>query len=269
MRYFKFYSIIFASVILLSCTSRNDVKTDVKPGPGGNHESEQELVKEEISINTSDSVVLACDFYYIKDDKLQKQPAVVLIHQFRSSKEQWSGSFIDSLTNAGYKVLAYDIRGHGQSSKVKYNLSELLTDPYKAPNDIIAVFKWLKDRQGIDSTRIGVIGTSIGGSLACYARYFLGAKAIIGISNGRSTFEKFVGINDMMMGRMFPRITNVLFICGSRDDQIAEGEKHIMDMYIGDPKELKVYDSDKHGKDLIEQHPDIYSLALEWLKKYL
>jgi dienelactone hydrolase len=269
MRYIKYYAVISASVILLSCTSRNDIRTDVKPGSGGDQITKQELVKEEISINTADSVVLAGNYYYFKDDKSQKQPAVILIHQFRSSKEQWNKSFIDSLANAGYKVLTYDIRGHGQSSKVKYDLRELLTDPYKAPNDIIAVFKWMQEQQGIDTTQIGVIGTSIGGSLACYARYFLGAKAIVGISNGRPTFEKFVGIDDRMMGRMFPRITNVLFICGKNDDQIAEGEKHLMDMYIGDPKELKVYDSDKHGKDLVEQHPEIYSLALEWLKKYL
>jgi pimeloyl-ACP methyl ester carboxylesterase len=269
MKILTYYIIIIASIILLSCSSKNQVKTDVSVHSEGEHGTKQEPVKEPVTITTQDSVSLAGDYYYVKDEKEKPQPTVVLIHQFKSSQEQWDKSFIDLLSSNGYKVVTYDIRGHGESSKVNYDLSTLLTDPNKAPNDIIAVFKWLKSLTGVDSNRIAVVGTSIGGSLACYAKYFLGAKTIVGISNGRESFEKFVGIDDRMMGRMFPRITSVLLICGSKDGNIAEGEKHIMNMYMGDPKELKIYDSDKHGKYLIEEYPEIYTLIIEWLQKYL
>ena len=269
MKYLSFCLIVISSIILLSCSSKREIKTDVSIGSGGEPKKEKGTVKEEVTINTADSISLASDYYYENEEKEKSQPAVVLIHQFKSTKEQWDRSFIDLLTSDGYKVLAYDIRGHGESSKINYDLSTLLTDQNKAPNDLVAVFKWLKSQKGIDSTRIAVVGTSIGGNLACYARYFLGAKTIVGISNGREGFEKFIGIDDRMMGRIFPRITSVLFICGSKDGNNAEGEKHIMDMYIDDPKEQKLFESDKHGKFLIEEHPEIYTQAISWLQKYL
>ena len=144
-----------------------------------------------------------------------------------------------------------------------------MTDPNGAPNDLKAVFRWTRGQPGIDTTRIAVVGNSIGGSLAGYARYFLGAKTIVCISNGKDSYEKLSGFDPRMMGRVVKRITGVLFICGNRDDDVLADEKYLMEQYIYDPMELKVFDSDKHGKDLINEHPEIYTLILDWLKKYL
>ncbi|MGH2575357.1 MAG: alpha/beta hydrolase family protein, partial [Ignavibacteria bacterium] len=166
-------------------------------------------------------------------------------------------------------VFPYDIRGHGNSSKVNYELSKLLSDPDEAPKDLKAIFSWAKTQKGIDTSRISVIGTSIGGNLACYGKYFLGAKTIIGISNGRKGFESFIGIDERMMGRVFPRISSVLLICGSKDGNHEADHKYIMDNFVDEPKELKVYDSEKHGKYLLEEYPEIYTNLLNWLQKYL
>jgi len=245
--------------LFMSCSSNKDGKTDNKKTSG----------KDDIIITTDDSKSLSAYYYYNAGQKDNPQPLVVLIHQFRLNKDQWSQDFIESLLKRNYKVLAYDIRGHGNSSKVSYDLTKLLSDPNEAPGDVKAAFQWAKSQKGIDASRIGVVGTSIGGNLACYAKFSQGAKAAVAISNSKDGFEAFNGIDERMMGRPMPRIPNIFLVCGSMDGQHEQDQKYIYDNWLGDPKDMKVYDSDKHGKYLLDEHPEIYTLITNWLQKYL
>ena len=267
-----FYIILFLFLLSVGCSSKQNTKTGASVNENENTKEDpvkNAVKKDEITITAPDGVKLSADYYYNESDKDSKQPLVVLIHQFKQNKEQWAESFIDSLVNSGYKVLAYDIRGHGESDKVNYPLTDLLTDPDKATKDVEGVFGWAKNQEGVDTSRIGVIGTSIGGNLACYARGKLGAKTVISVSGSANGFEKFLGIDPRMMGRMMVRLKSFLFICGSKDGDHEKDDRYIMDNYIAEPMELKVYDSDKHGISLIREFPEIHSVMLSWLKKYL
>jgi len=226
--------------------------------------------KDEITINAADGKQISANYFYAQDKKNNVQPLVILIHQFKQTKEQWAQSFIDTLVNNGYKVLAYDIRGHGKSSKVDYDPVKLLTDPEQAPKDVDAVIAWARSQKSsIDSARIGAMGTSIGGNLACYAGHMRYTKTTITISNSKEGFEAFLGIDPRKMASLFPRVPSVFFICGSKDGQHEQDAKEMIKDYIFDPMELKVYDTDKHGMYLIEQYPEIYTLVLNWFKKNL
>jgi alpha-beta hydrolase superfamily lysophospholipase len=267
-----FYIILFTSLITFGCSSKQDMKTGASENQSGNSIGKiknNSYEKEEISLKASDGIRLSADYYSGEGKKDQLQPLVVLIHQFRQSKEQWDAGFIESLISAGYKVIAYDIRGHGNSEKVNYDLTDLLSDPEKAPKDLEGIFNWAKEQKGIDSQKIAVIGTSIGGNLACYAKFNLGAKTVIAISNGADGFEKLNGIDPRMMGRVLVRIADVLIITGSRDGDHEKDAKYIMDNYIADPKELNVIDSEKHGIYLLREHPELNAYIINWLKKYL
>lgn len=264
-----FIIIIVCSFIFQDCASRQTDKTGASNKDPEKKQVKIVVQKDEITINTADSKQLSANYFYDKDKKDSIQPIIVLIHQFNQSKEQWKADFIDSLVFNGYKVIAYDIRGHGKSSKVNYDLTKLLSDPNEAPSDMDAVFGWIKKEKGIDTLKIGTMGTSIGGNLAIYARLKLGAKTSIAVSNGKDGFEAFTGMDERMMSRMFPRITSVFMICGSKDGQHEQDAKFIMENFLDNPKELKVFDSDKHGKFLIEENPEINTLAINWFKKYL
>jgi dienelactone hydrolase len=265
------YVPLFFVYATAGCSAKKETSSNINTS-GGKTDKVKKLIdfqKDEIVINTSDSKDISANFYYDPVNKETEQPVIVLIHQFKQNKEQWAESFIGNLVNNGYKALAYDIRGHGKSSKVNYDLSKLLTDPVEAPLDVTAVFSWIGQQKGVDTNRIGVLGTSIGGNLACYARYYLKAKAVVSVSSSKDGFFIFAGIDERMMGRVFPRISNVFFICGKRDGSHAQDEKYLLDNYIMDPMDMKVYDSDKHGIFLIEENPEIYDLALNWFKKLL
>jgi len=228
------------------------------------------VITEDFTVTTSDNKEISGSLYFSESKKDESQPLVILVHQFNQSRAEWQQSFIDSMLVNGFKVLAYDIRGHGKSAKQNGKLEDILTDPEQAPLDIKAVTDWAKKRQGIDSSRIAVIGTSIGGNLALYAALNCGVKVPIAVSNGKQSFEAFTGYNEMMMGRpYFPKMKNALLICGSKDGDHEAGQKWIYDNFCGDPKEMKVYDSPKHGKFLLEEKPEAKDLILNWLKKYL
>lgn len=228
------------------------------------------IINEDFTVTTSDKKEISGSLYFSESKKDESQPLVILVHQFNEDRKQWQQSFIDSLLNSGFKVLAYDIRGHGRSDKQNGELESILSDPEQAPLDIKAVIDWAKTRKGIDSTRIAAIGTSVGGNLAIYAALNCGVKIPIAVSNGKQTFEAFTGFNELMMGRPnFPKMKNVMLICASKDGDHESGQKWIYVNFCDKPSEMKVYDSGKHGKFLIEEKPEINDLMLSWLKKYL
>jgi predicted alpha/beta-fold hydrolase len=269
-KYLLLILITFGSINGFVCNSKDQLKTDsLKSNTIQNVTKSSEVKSNTFNISAEDGKSISCIYYFDEKDSITSQPLVILIHQFNQSKEQWTASFIDSLLAQKYKVLAYDIRGHGKSAKVNYELTKLLSDPDEAPKDLRAVFKWLHGAQGIDTTRIAAIGTSIGGNLACLAKYNYGAKTCCAISNSKDGFFTFLGISEITMNAAYRKLTSAYFICGNKDGDHESGQKYLMENYIDSPKEIKVFDSGKHGIFLMEEHPEIYSLILNWLKKEL
>lgn len=78
---------------------------------------------------------------------------LVLIHGVGSRLENWSG--VIAALGGGYRTLAYDQRGHGESDKP--------TAPY-ALEDFVADLRALADRLGFD--RFHLAGFSLGGLVA-------------------------------------------------------------------------------------------------------
>jgi len=266
MKHIVYFALFLFVIIILGCSKQ---VSDIERTAVINVDSA--VKSEKISILTVDDIELSANYYYKNNKKETKEPLIIMIHQFRSNKEQWSGEFIGRLTEAGFKVLTYDIRGHGESGKINIELTQLLSDGSQAPKDLDAVLQWTYGKKGIDSARIGVIGTSIGASLGIYAKVFKGIGSVVAVSGGKGTFEAFTGYDERMMsmGRPIPRILNVMFVCGKEDGSYADEEKAIYDNYLGDPKELELYESNLHGKDLIKQHPEIEEKSINWFKKTL
>ena len=67
---------------------------------------------EEVVFTTSDSVSIYGTFYPSQAEG--ESPALVLFHMLRHKRRDWEG-FARRATQAGFAVLAIDMRGHGQS----------------------------------------------------------------------------------------------------------------------------------------------------------
>jgi len=268
-----FCLLLLLSLIFLACNTEDknipdsDSKLPENKNPGTPSAVLKPVEKDNFTVNTEDGLKIKGEYYY--NDLNEKQPAVILIHQFRSDKSEWKKEFIDALINMNYKVVTYDIRNHGESDKVNIDDYQLLYDGNQTPKDLKAVFEWINNQEGIDVTRTAVIGTSIGAALAVYSKYNLGVKVVVCVSAGRKTFEGLTGFKEEIMGAVIPRFNNVLFFAGENDGNSLNDTKYIIENFVMEPFELKVYQTNKHGKSLIKEYPEINEIILDWLKKYL
>lgn len=139
-------------------------------------------------------------------------PVVLLIHGFASNHAvNWVGpQWVKSLTHAGYRVVALDNRGHGQSDK-PYDPHAYTTQTMAG--DALA----LLDHLGIE--RAGVIGYSMGARIsafltranprrvACLSMGGLGYRLVdgIGLPLGIADALEAPSLSDVIdpMGRMF------------------------------------------------------------------
>ncbi|HHQ13696.1 MAG TPA: hypothetical protein ENK16_01595, partial [Chromatiales bacterium] len=99
-----------------------------------------------ITLKTVDGVSIRASLS-IPETTGEKHPAVILIHQGGSNRHEWD-SFVPMLLKQGDIVLAYDVRGHGDSDKVS-SIYRLFNDPEQAPKDLQAAIDFLKDNQHV------------------------------------------------------------------------------------------------------------------------
>ncbi len=124
-----------------------------------------------VSFKATDSVQLEADYFPAAEEKA---PAVILLHMFKSDRSAWA-PLVPHLHEAGFAVLAVDMRGHGNSLKPdKFQLRERAfnRDPSLFNSmywDVEAAYAFLANEPGVDMTRVGLVGASIGTSVAIMA----------------------------------------------------------------------------------------------------
>lgn len=105
----------------------------------------------------SDGIPLAGTFY-TKDGATGRIPGIVLAHGFAGARYPKMAAHLAGL---GYGVLAFDFRGYGLSGGERGRVI-----PREQVVDVRSAVSWLVNRPEIDPTRIGVVGSSLGGSIA-------------------------------------------------------------------------------------------------------
>lgn len=113
------------------------------------------LVYEDVTVTTTDGVRISG--WYLPG---HTSKAVVLVHGIWGNKQQLFLAAI-MLVEAGYHVLAIDLRGHGHSE------GERLSYGYYEALDVQAGVEYLMERPDVE--KVGVIGYSYGGAAAVRA----------------------------------------------------------------------------------------------------
>jgi acetyl esterase/lipase len=118
--------------------------------------AQADLAGEEIQLEASDGLVLVGDLYRPEaiDEDL---PAVLLMHQNGANRSSFE-PLLPYLLEAGYIVINVDLRGFGATGGTR-NFELAL-------GDVQSWFDWLREQEGVDDSRIAVIGASIGSNLA-------------------------------------------------------------------------------------------------------
>jgi pimeloyl-ACP methyl ester carboxylesterase len=121
------------------------------------------------TFETRDGVTIVGDFYPASGS--EQAPLAVLLHMYHHDRSTWK-PLVGPLHDAGFAVLAIDLRGHGESIKpADMQLSKRMEerDPklFNAMHqDVAAAVAWAKDQTGVDVERLVVVGASVGCSVA-------------------------------------------------------------------------------------------------------
>jgi dienelactone hydrolase len=115
-----------------------------------------------------------------------KVPAVILCHGWGGVRDHLNKAYAPEFAAAGFAVLTFDYRGWGDSDSrlvLKQQMPKLdekgeatakvqgvreLVDPFDQTTDIVNAINFLEGEPGVDSTKIGLWGTSYGGGHVVY-----------------------------------------------------------------------------------------------------
>ena len=220
------------------------------------------LLTEDVAITTSDNInVHGVLTRY--DDVTEQAPAILLLHQFRQDHTQWD-NFKTALADEGYIVLAIDLRGHGKSDAYQgTNLNGILNDPNGAPNDVRAALVFLAAQSYVDNSRLGVIGTSIGGNLAVASSILELSKTSIAISPRLPPTENLADTSANNM-------KSVYYIAAENDSGGQAQDCQTMYERTEDPRAIHIYsDTADHGRALFESQSDMKNKIIMWMAENL
>ena len=132
-----------------------------------NPTEELNYLPEEVSFSTSDEIKIGATWSTPLEGQAPFK-AVILIHEFNEDRHDWD-PFISGFIERGYAVLAYDMRGHGNSQSVPKSgdYFDLLI------KDVEGAVSWLLNHPDVISDKIGVVGGQLGGTVAYAASAYI------------------------------------------------------------------------------------------------
>lgn len=227
------HRIIIALLILMTMPV---VAQDAAPAP-------QSASGTDVQITASDGKTLYGSFFAADGDA----KAVILLHELYTNRSSWK-PLVQPLLDAGFKVLAVDLRGYGKT-KGKINWKQ-------AQKDTVEWSDWLKTQPGVQSVEL--VGSSMGANLAlngCAAiDSCLGAVAI---SPGLNYFGVKTS-NAVQAG--FP----ALIVYADRDTY-PKNDVPKMQELDGNHLEVLLYTGRTHGMGLFDEHDDLAGAIANWL----
>ncbi len=197
----------------------------------------------DVQITASDGKTLYGSFFAVDGDA----KAVILLHELYTNRSSWK-PLVQPLLDAGFKVLAVDLRGYGKT-KGKINWKQ-------AQKDTVEWSDWLKTQPGAQS--IELAGSSMGANLALNGCAAIdGCLGAVAISPGLNYFG--VKTTDAVQAG-FP----ALIVYADRDSY-PKNDVPKMQELGGNHLEILLYTGRTHGIGLFKEHDDLAGTIVNWL----
>ncbi len=152
---------------------------------------EQRFEGEEVTLHTADSVELAATLALPAGN--QQSPVVVFCSEFGADRRS-AGPYAEWLLRAGYAVMAFDFRGHGDSKNTDdYVPRQWATD--RELTDLESAVAYVRRRDDLDGESLGLFGISRGGAVAtAFASRDSGVRALVtdGLFSTRHTLVEYM-----------------------------------------------------------------------------
>jgi alpha/beta superfamily hydrolase len=197
----------------------------------------------EVSFPTADGGVIWADLYGAGDR------SVVLAHGARFNKDSW-GEQAEVLAKAGFRVLAIDFRGYGQS----HGGDKSAPGNGEKYQDILAAVRYFREN---GATTVSVIGASMGGGAA--------ATALIHARPGE--IDRLILLAHVPVA-VPERLSGPKLFVTSRGDGLAAKVREQFEK-APEPKELLILDGSAHAQALFkaDQGERLMDKILDFLSK--
>ncbi len=217
-----------------------------------------------VEYTTSDGVVIIGD-YWMPNDASTPAPAVILLHMYRSDRAAWR-PLVSVLEDAGFAIMAIDLRGHGESLKPEDRKLEKRVrdrDPvlFRAMHrDVFGAYRWLQQRPEVDLSRLAIVGASVGCSVALdYAVRDKSVDTIVLMTPG----EKYLGVDSIEDIKQFGR-RPVLML--TSEEERPNGTQALSE--LAKQSEVKTYTKTGiHGTRMFGKVPGVRHYIAAYLKK--
>lgn len=197
----------------------------------------------------------------------EQSPAVILLHMLAKTRADWDDMAL-SFVNKGYAVVSIDLRGHGESTMQDgsvIDVHQFTEDDFQnMVLDVKAVLKGLRNNVRIDSTRIAIIGASIGANVALQAA---AADPQIPVVVLLSPGKSYRGIRtDTALLDYGKR--PILIAASDEDEYAANSSRYLRELAQGYSK-LLMYNMIGHGTEMFKARTDLETEIFDWLDAYL
>lgn len=205
-----------------------------------------------VRIPAADGLEIVADFY----QQTAAAPAVILVHMLGNQRSSYAPLIPLLVDEQHYTVLNIDMRGHGETGGSK--------DWPAAEQDMQVLFDWLRQQSGVDSTRMAVIGASIGSNIAIIGcGHEPACVTVIALSPGLS----YKGVTpEASLADLDER--SLFLVAGQADTYSANSVKQFSEISNADLL-LRLFNSPSHGTNIFstDDGPELIHLIAVWLSK--
>jgi dienelactone hydrolase len=200
--------------------------------------------------------------YFAPPRDVDSAPMVILLHMYRSDRSAWK-PLIKPLHEAGFAVLAIDMRGHGKNANRKTRQRVVRRDPAvfaEMANDVRGAYDWLAKQDRVDRSRFAVVGASVGCSVALrYAGIDPSVDAVVCLTPGTD----YLGLDSVTDAEKV-KGRHVLLIANEDERQASDT---LTPLIQNAAKKIYNYRKRAHGTQLFGKIDTVEDDIVEFLKR--
>lgn len=213
--------------------------------------AQEDTMSTEVSVEASDGLMLVGDLI-VPEGLEEDAPAVLLLHMLGSQRSAYE-PLLPYLSEAGYIVLNIDMRGHGATrGSQDWDLTE---------DDMQLWFDWIREQEGVDASRVAIIGASIGGNMA-----------LISCANDEAcvtavALSPGIDYRGVMPGDAIDNGLDALLIASHQDRTSADSVREFF-MWGTGYLTARMYEGSAHGTNLFRDNLDsVAAVSIHWLNE--
>jgi alpha-beta hydrolase superfamily lysophospholipase len=214
------------------------------------------MAKQRVTFTTPDGVMIVGDYWESPSER-----AVLLLHMMKADRSSWK-PIEEDLWRLGYKVLAIDLRGHGESTRQGAKTLDYKkfsdAEHQESIRDVEAAVDFLKSK---GAKSFAIVGASIGANLAL--TYGMGDSSVKTVILLSASLD-YYGIRTEDAAAEFNK--PMLIVASEEDTYSAESSQTLSKAA---PKaELKILHNVGHGTQMFSS-AELKPLILERLRENL